>query len=130
MMTSGKPQFRSSRTKVDHLLSFGSRLIEFVVTKDRVFYVHENLIRSRSSFLYDAFTKAPEKDQRHCSIYLEDEEPACLNAYLHWLYTGSFRPQLRAENMRYLFFAKLYVFGERHKEREFQDEVINEIVYD
>jgi hypothetical protein len=76
-----------------------------------------------------AFNHAGIDSDHQRFVSFTDDDPDIMNAYLYWLYFAKFRSQPATEQDEYGFLAKLYIFGEEHKDRAFQDAVLNMIVY-
>ena len=102
-----------------------------VVGGECTFYVHERCFRGRSELLDAAIKKASIDNARHQRIVtLPNDDPEAFNGYLHWLYSGKFVPQLPEVEYRYVYLFKLHSFAEKYKDRAFQDEVVDQIVYE
>ncbi|KAK1074594.1 hypothetical protein LTR12_005786 [Friedmanniomyces endolithicus] len=100
--------------------------VEVVVGADEdVFYIHERLLRSRSTFFEAALYDAWERSQR---IELLDDHPDVFNEYALWLYTGKLAVIMSNGSTDFDFLAGLFGFGEKIVDDTFQDCVIDAFV--
>ena len=95
-------------------------------SKERIFYIHENILRSTSSFFQAALNQEWKEGQER-TITLPDDNPKVFSGYAHWLYTGKL-PCQRPEGRVSVKLAKLYGLGEKLIDKIFQDRVLDTLI--
>ncbi|PYI25302.1 hypothetical protein BP00DRAFT_452242 [Aspergillus indologenus CBS 114.80] len=123
---------KSIRVPKDHVTRFQGRAIEIVVgDEQKVFGVHEGLVRSSSPFFNRALA-GEWKESVQRTVPLPDDEPEIAALYIHWLYTGKLAVSCgepgRIKHAEYLDLVKAYVFGNKILDTRFQNAIIDALV--
>ncbi|RAH69974.1 BTB/POZ domain-containing protein [Aspergillus aculeatinus CBS 121060] len=123
---------KSVRVSKDSVNKFQGRTIEIVVgDEQRVYGVHEGLVRSSSPF-FDKALAGKWKESAQRTVQLPNDEPKIVALYIHWLYYGTlpvFCDELvEIGNSEYLDLAKAYILGDKILDTLFQDTVIDAII--
>ena len=92
-----------------------------------VYYVHERLIRSRSSF-FDATLGREWKERQQSEVTLPDDEKFVFSHYVQWLYTGKIPCIVFGNYPGHLELAKLYALAEKLMDKTCQDVLISAMV--
>lgn len=110
--------------------SLSGGIIQVIVGSDSLvtLYVHENVICASSDF-FKAAMSSDWKESRERSIELRDDEPDAFQIYQHWLYCGTI-PTRNGDadmksNIEYLELAKAYVLGDKLRDGNFKDVIID-----
>ncbi|KAM0699194.1 hypothetical protein Q7P36_001241 [Cladosporium allicinum] len=90
--------------------------------------VHTDVIaRSSSPFLKAALSN-DWKEAREKNIVLQEFDTSVLEGYVHWMYTGSMRPKLKAVGDTYMELFELYLLGGFLKDMVFCQKLIQHVI--
>jgi hypothetical protein len=90
--------------------------------------VHTDVIARPSSPFLKAALSNDWKEAREKNIVLQEFDTSVLEGYVHWMYTGSMRPKLKAVGDTYMELFELYLLGDFLKDMVFCQKLIQHVI--
>ncbi|KAK5120539.1 hypothetical protein LTR85_006195 [Meristemomyces frigidus] len=117
-----------SRYEHETGLNIDGGTIEVIVGSGNVrFYVHENVVCSRSCF-FDAALGKEWAEGVERVVTLPEDRPEVFKAYLQWLYSGRINSVKQRDPRDYRLLSRMYALGEKLIDPESQDRVLDAIL--
>lgn len=118
---------------VDLNRSFGDKVVNLVVGEgERIFIVHEALLRQHSVF-FESATKEEWMENRDRTIPLPTDDPDVVDLYMQWIYTTKLptrqpKSEVTDNDEVFSLLINAFVFGDKIQDGNFRDGTIDALV--
>ncbi|KAF2427729.1 hypothetical protein EJ08DRAFT_699467 [Tothia fuscella] len=120
---------RDPRSSLANLCSPFGNVLEVHVGPEPAtrFVVHEELVKSTSSFFQKALTNGWKEAQERC-VKLPLQEPQHFHVYVHWLYSRMVATP-EDNTLADLYRAKMFILGDILQDDQFKDAVLDALAF-